>query len=124
MKCEYTEAAASFPALKHCTATAMAQVGTAEANFAMLSAICLLHSEEATIQNINIFTGSYHMGYLLFKALTVPHREPYKMLLQKILRSTVFRESVGKQASSLLFISPKSLANICKLSHVSQFVFS
>lgn len=48
------------------------------------------------------------MGCILFKALTVPYREPYKTLLQKMLHETVHRESAGKQASFMLLISPKS----------------
>lgn len=73
------------------------------------------------IQHMNIFSRSYHRGYILFKALTVPHREPYEILLHKIPHETVYRELVGKQAFFLLFISPKSSANFL-LVHTLYFL--
>lgn len=116
--CERTEAAASIPALQ--------PVHKRELWRPTLPRICiwLVHLQGATTQNINIFSGSYHTGYILFKALTMPYRDPYEILLQKILQKAVYRESVEKQAFFSLFISPKSSANICKLSLGLHFVFS
>lgn len=98
-------------------------LGAVGANRSVLS-ICSLHSEREMIQNMNIFSRSHHRGYILFKALSVPHREPREILLHKILHEMVYRELVGKHAFFLLFISPKSSANICKLSLGSHLVFS
>lgn len=64
--------------------------------------------KEQQHKNIYIFSGSYHMGCILFKALTMPYGEPYEILLHKILHKTAYRESAGKQVSFVLLISPKS----------------
>lgn len=109
------------PALKSFPTTGT--VGAVGTNRSVLS-ISSLHSEREMIQNMNIFSRSYHRGCILFKALNVPHREPCEILLHKILHEMVYRELVGKHTFFLLFISPKSSANICKLSLGSHLVFS
>lgn len=120
--CGCMEAVAPCPALKSCPAAGT--VGAVGANRSVLS-ICSLYSEREMIQNMDIFTRSYHRGYILFEALSVPHREPYEILQHKILHEMVYRELVGKHSSFFLFISPKSSANICKLSLVfSHLVFA
>lgn len=108
----------THPCPKSCPATGA--VGAVGANRSVLS-ICSLHSEREMIQHMNIFSRSYHRGYILFKALTVPDREPYEILLHKIPHETVYRELVGKQAFFLLFISPKSSANFL-LVHTLYFL--